>query len=271
MAYSGRCLLSGYINHRDANQGTCTNACRWKYGVEEGEENELGEIVHKNSATEKIAPILGEGATTNSVFVLNDPKRPAEEFTAYEDEHGTYIMNSKDLRAVQHVEKLIAIGVHSLKIEGRTKSHYYVARTAQVYRKAIDDAIAGRPFDHSLMGDLESLAHRGYTEGFLQRHKHKEYQNYVTGSSHVGLQQFVGELTGDFKFGLAEVIVKNRFERGDRVEMMTPSGNTSFTVDNLKDKTGSATNVAPGDGHIVYLELPDAQRIGNALLMRYIT
>ena len=96
---------------------------------------------------------------------------------AFEDEHGTYIMNSKDLRAVQHVERLVQMGVHSLKIEGRTKSHYYVARTAQVYRKAIDDALAGRPFDKSLMDTLESLAHRGYTEGFLRRHVHDEYQN----------------------------------------------------------------------------------------------
>ena len=96
--------------------------------------------------------------------------------TAFEDEHGTYFMNSKDLRAVQHVEKLTALGVHSLKIEGRTKSFYYCARTAQVYRKAIDDAAAGKPFDESLMDTLESLAHRGYTEGFLRRHTHDEYQ-----------------------------------------------------------------------------------------------
>ena len=101
----------------------------------------------------------------------------------FEDEHGTYFMNSKDLRAVQHVEKLTALGVHSLKIEGRTKSFYYCARTAQVYRKAIDDAAAGKPFDESLMDTLESLAHRGYTEGFLRRHTHDEYQNYEYGYS----------------------------------------------------------------------------------------
>ncbi|MCT6919363.1 MAG: tRNA 5-hydroxyuridine modification protein YegQ, partial [Bifidobacteriales bacterium] len=146
MAYSGRCLLSGYINHRDANQGTCTNACRWKYGVEEGVENELGEIVKvEETVSGEIQPDLGEGPTTDKVFVLHEANRPEAEMTAFEDEHGTYIMNSKDLRAVQYVEKLINIGVNSLKIEGRTKSHYYVARTAQVYRKAIDDALAGRP------------------------------------------------------------------------------------------------------------------------------
>lgn len=83
--------------------------------------------------------------------MIEEAKRPGEYMTAFEDEHGTYIMNSKDLRAIAHVERLTQMGVHSLKIEGRTKSHYYCARTAQVYRKAIDDAAAGKPFDTSLL------------------------------------------------------------------------------------------------------------------------
>lgn len=87
-------------------------------------------------------------------------------FAAEEDEHGTYFMNSKDLRAVHHVDRLTKMGIASLKIEGRTKSYFYCARTAQIYRKAIDDALAGKPFDSSLMTQLEGLANRGYTEGF---------------------------------------------------------------------------------------------------------
>ena len=98
-----------------------------------------------------------------------------------EDEHGTYIMNSKDLRGIEVVEKLAKIGVDSLKVEGRTKSLYYVARVAQSYRKAIDDAVAGRPFDYSLLSKLEGLANRGYTSGFLERHQTQDYQNYLTG------------------------------------------------------------------------------------------
>ena len=168
MAYSGRCLLSGYLNRRDANQGACTNACRWQYDVKAAGENELGEIVRM------VEPTLGIGAPSEQVFVLEDGE---QQMPVFEDEHGTYIMNSRDLRAVQHVEQLVKMGVHSLKIEGRTKSHYYCARTAQVYRQAIDDALAGRPFDRGLMDSLESLAHRGYTEGFLRRHVHDEYQN----------------------------------------------------------------------------------------------
>ncbi|CAE6944975.1 putative peptidase YegQ [Pseudomonas marincola] len=262
MAYSGRCLLSGYMNKRDPNQGACTNACRWKYQAEPGKEDELGNIV------KVVEPTLGDGAPTDQVFVLNESSRPQEQMTAFEDEHGTYIMNSRDLRAVQHVEQLVQMGVHSLKIEGRTKSHYYCARTAQVYRKAIDDAQAGRPFDKSLMDTLESLAHRGYTEGFLRRHVHDEYQNYERGSSVSERQQFVGELTGKRVNGLAEVLVKNRFAVGDSLELMTPRGNMHFIVELLHNKRGEPVEVAPGDGHVMYLPVPEAIELEYALLMR---
>lgn len=267
MAYSGRCLLSGYINKRDPNQGSCTNACRWQYQAHEGQQNELGEIVRQCSPA---APTLGEGASTERLFLLEDDSRPGELMEAFEDEHGTYIMNSKDLRAVQHVERLVQLGVHSLKIEGRTKSHYYVARTAQVYRQAIDDAVAGRPFDRALMDDLESLANRGYTEGFLRRHVHDEYQNYQRGNSFSERQQFVGELTGERRGELVEVKVKNRFSVGDRLQLMTPRGNHSFSLQALSKGTGEATSVAPGDGHILYLELPADVALEHALLMRYL-
>jgi len=262
MAYSGRCLLSGYINRRDPNQGTCTNACRWQYQATPAAENELGEIVRV------VDPTLGQGAPTTQAFVLEEAGRPGEEMAAFEDEHGTYIMNSKDLRAVQHVERLVRMGVHSLKIEGRTKSHFYVARTAQVYRRAIDDALAGKPFDPSLLGSLESLAHRGYTEGFLRRHVHDEYQNYERGSSLAERQQFVGELTGERRGELVEVRVKNRFTVGDGLELMTPQGNLRFALEQLQNAQGQALSVAPGDGHVLYLPLPVEVQLEYGLLMR---
>ena len=270
MAYSGRCLLSGYINKRDPNQGTCTNACRWEYSVTEGKEDEVGNIVDRNEQIpiKNVAPTLGEGETTNKVFLLAESQRPDEQMSAFEDEHGTYIMNSKDLRAVQHVEKLTALGVHSLKIEGRTKSFYYCARTAQVYRKAIDDAAAGKPFDESLMDTLESLAHRGYTEGFLRRHTHDEYQNYDYGYSISERQQFVGEFTGVRKAGLAEVAVKNKFLLGDEVEMMTPQGNIVFKIQRMLNRKGEEVEAALGDGHFVFLDIPDDMSLDYALLMR---
>lgn len=262
MAYSGRCLLSGYINKRDPNQGTCTNACRWEYKAEPAAENELGDIVRI------VEPTLGVGVPTDQVFLLEDSTRPGEQMAAYEDEHGTYIMNSKDLRAVQHVERLVQMGVHSLKIEGRTKSHFYVARTAQVYRRAIDDALAGKPFDRSLLAGLESLAHRGYTEGFLRRHVHDEYQNYERGSSVSEQQQFVGELTGERRGELAEVRVKNRFALGDGLELMTPQGNLRFSLEHLEIRQGQAVSIAPGDGHVLYLPLPAEVQLDYGLLMR---
>lgn len=270
MAYSGRCLLSGYINKRDPNQGTCTNACRWEYNVKEGQEDAIGNVIDPNQVIEvkNVAPTLGEGKPTDKVYLLSEAQRPEEEMTAFEDEHGTYIMNSKDLRAVQHVEKLTALGVHSLKIEGRTKSFYYCARTAQVYRKAIDDAAAGKPFDESLMQTLESLAHRGYTEGFLRRHTHDEYQNYDYGYSISEQQQFVGEFTTVRKDGMAEVAVKNKFLLGDEVELMTPKGNIVFKINKMLNRKGEAIDVALGDGHFVFLEVPDDIELNYALLMR---
>lgn len=275
MAYSGRCLLSGYINKRDPNQGTCTNACRWEYQVEEGKVDDVGNIVSakvdpsQQIQIKNVAPTLGEGDTTSKVFLLAETQKPDEQMTAYEDEHGTYIMNSKDLRAVQHVEKLAQIGVHSLKIEGRTKSFYYCARTAQVYRKAIDDAVAGKPFDESLMDTLESLAHRGYTEGFLRRHTHDEYQNYDYGYSISERQQFVGEFTGKRnEQGMAEVAVKNKFLLGDEVEMMTPKGNIVFKIERMLNRKNESVEAGLGDGHFVFLDVPADIELDYALLMR---
>ncbi len=273
MAYSGRCLLSGYINKRDPNQGTCTNACRWEYKAHPGKEDDSGQIVHRQEpiAVQQLEPTLGAGAPTDQVFLLEEGNRPGEYMAAFEDEHGTYIMNSKDLRAIQHVERLTRMGIHSLKIEGRTKSFYYVARTAQLYRQAIDDAVAGKQFDPGLLTTLESLAHRGYTEGFLRRHVHQEYQNYDYGYSVSHHQQFVGDVVGRCPHtGLAEVEVKNKFLLGDRLELMTPQGNISFTLEHLQNRRGEQVEVAPGSGHVVYLPVPEEINLEYALLMRYL-
>ncbi|MGK2946451.1 MAG: tRNA 5-hydroxyuridine modification protein YegQ [Candidatus Malihini olakiniferum] len=272
IAYSGRCLLSSYINKRDPNQGACTNACRWEYKVQEGTKDDTGNIVHLHEPIPAqavvVKPTLGIGEPTDKVFMLEESHRPGEYMSAFEDEHGTYIMNSRDLRAIQHIERLTQIQVHSLKIEGRTKSFYYCARTAQVYRQAIDDAVAGKSFDPTLLQTLEGLAHRGYTEGFLRRHVHEHYQNYEYGYSVSDRQQFVGEFTGDWRNGLAEVTVKNKFFLGDSIEMMTPNGNIQFTLSTLQNVKGEAIDVAPGNGYIVYLAVPDDMVLEFALLLR---
>jgi U32 family peptidase len=174
-------------------------------------------------------------------------------------------MNSKDLRAVEHVERLVKIGVDSLKIEGRTKSLYYVARTAQVYRRAIDDAVAGRPFDANLLGELQGLANRGYTDGFYQRHHTQEYQNYMSGVSEVHRSHYVGDVQS-VTDGWAEVDVKNRFAVGDRLEVIHPSGNSVVTLERMLNEEGAPLNVAPGSGHRV--RIPLEARYEKALLAR---
>lgn len=277
MAYSGRCLLSGYINKRDPNQGTCTNACRWEYKVEQGKEDDAGQIVEQfdpNTAQpievqeERPDNTIGLGKPSDDVVLLSESHRPDEKMAAFEDEHGTYIMNSKDLRAIQHVDRLTKMGINSLKIEGRTKSFYYCARTAQVYRKAINDAIAGKPFDESLMTTLESLAHRGYTEGFLRRHTHDAYQNYDYGYSISDSQQFVGEFTGKRRGDLAEVEVKNKFCLGDSLELMTPKGNVVFTLETMENRKSQPIEDAKGNGHFVFIPVPQDLDLDYALLMR---
>src|SRR5690606_36729441 len=146
-----------------------------------------------------------------------------------------YIMNSRDLRAVQHVKKLYEIGVQSLKIEGRTKSHFYVARTAQIYRQAIDDAVAGREFDWKMMDALEGLANRGYTEGFYRRHLPAEYKNYEPNTSISATQQFVGEaLEYDRQKGLLSIYVKNKFGVGNSLELTTPKGTITIILDAME-------------------------------------
>jgi putative protease len=173
-----------------------------------------------------------------------------------EDEHGTYIMNSKDLRAIEHIEKLTAMGVDSFKIEGRTKSPYYVARTCQAYRAAIDDAVAGRPFNTALLGNLEGLANRGYTDGFYERHHDKEYQLYMRGHSLSGRSLYVGEtLEIDQANGRVKVDVKNRFSVGDKLEILDPKCNQDLVLDAMWNMSGEPITVAPGSGHFVWIPL----------------
>ena len=246
IAYSGRCLLSGYMSHRDSNQGACTNTCRWKYNAFEARETSTGGV-------EPVA--MPEQPREPTIALLAEETRPGEFMPAYEDEHGTYIMNSKDLRAVQHVHTLAAMGIDSLKIEGRTKSAYYTARTAQVYRRAIEDAAAGRPFDMDMMDELEGLSNRGFTEGFYRRHPPGEYQNYESGASHSDKQQVVGEIR-DVTDNWITIDVKNRFGTGDLMELVTPSGNRSFRLEDMSDVEGARMEVAPGSGYVVKIPMP---------------
>jgi putative protease len=245
IAYSGRCLLSGYFSHRDPNQGACTNSCRWDYKIYPGSEDATGDIY-----------LLEEGGKTDALMPIE------------EDMHGTYILNSKDLRAIEHIERLTEMGIDSFKIEGRTKSPYYVARTCQSYRTAIDDAFAGKPFQPKLLGHLEGLANRGYTDGFYQRHHDADYQNYLKGFSISGRSMYVGSVLEIDPVKGVKIDVKNRFAVGDKIEIIEPHGNTDVVIEALWSEDGKAIQVAPGSGHIVYAKIPCST--SAAYLARYI-
>lgn len=277
IAYSGRCLLSGYFNHRDPNQGTCTNACRWDYKVHDAQADDAGDVQAQVISLDfgQALEVANQNFSAcgqqerhplaDKTYLIEEGNRPGELMPIMEDEHGTYIMNSKDLRAIEQVEKLVKIGVDSLKIEGRTKSHYYVARTAQAYRKAIDDAVQGKAFDTRLLADLEGLANRGYTPGFLERHQTKDYQNYLEGHSTARRSQFAGEVLSVDADGMALINVKNKFSLGDTLEIIHPSGNVDITVEQIF-KDGKPVDCAPGSP--VQVQLPNMHGKENALLAR---
>ncbi len=264
IAYSGRCLLSGYFNHRDANQGSCTNSCRWDYKTMPGVVDASGDVLAPPEAAERVHELVRD-----QVYMIEESQRPGSYMPIEEDEHGTYVMNSKDLRAIEHVKRLVEIGVDSLKIEGRTKSPYYVARTVQSYRQAIDDAVAGRELDPALLGQLDGLANRGYTSGFFQRHTPQETQNYLRGYSESGRSLYVGDVVAfDEARGLAQVTVKNRFAVGDWLEIIQPGANADVQLARMENAEGVPVEVAPGSGHVVWLPLPESS-VG-AFVARYV-
>ena len=280
IAYSGRCLLSGYFNRRDPNQGTCTNACRWNYATHDADiDPTTGEAIAQKmegdfnfeaaqQKAEQSFSTTGSGQRhpkADKVYLIEEAGRPGQLMPIMEDEHGTYIMNSKDLRAVEHVQRLVEIGVDSLKIEGRTKSQYYVSRTAQIYRRAIDDAVAGRPFNPELITELEGLSNRGYTAGFLERRPANDYQNYETGSSEARRSQFVGEVKA-VQDGWAEVETKNRFAVGDLLEIIHPGGNRTVRLEQMRGLEGEELQVASGSP--LRVRIPLAGPAEGALLAR---
>ena len=281
IAYSGRCLLSGYFNRRDPNQGTCTNACRWDYKTHDANvDPNTGEALAqpmetgfnfesaKDDADNQFSSTCGDQQRhpkADAIYLLEEKGNPGQMMPIMEDEHGTYIMNSKDLRAVEHVDRLTKIGVDSLKIEGRTKSLYYVARTAQTYRRAIDDAVAGRPFNPELITELEGLANRGYTGGLMERRPANDYQNYETGHSVLQRSHFVGEVRG-YENGMAEIETKNRFSVGDTLEIIHPTGNRQVKLEQMFNLEGEPVQVAQGNP--IRVRIPLDGPVEGALISR---
>ncbi len=245
IAYSGRCLLSNYFNHRDANQGTCTNACRWQYTLYSEPESYETEL-------DRYQPLKG-------TYFIEESDRPGELMPIDEDEHGTYIMNAKDLSTIHILNDLIEAGVDSLKIEGRTKSHYYVSVITRAYRQAIDAFVEQGGITKELAREVYAVANRGYVTGFLERNPGENGQNYEQGHSSNQSRMFAGLVDAwEEKKRLARIRVRNRFETGDALELVTPEETILFTVEKILDSEGREIPAAHGGGQDVFLPLPAA-------------
>ena len=231
IAHSGRCLLSNYFNQRDANQGLCTNACRWPYKLYAKKE-------FNDDDTLNDYEVFGD-------FYLEEKERVGELMRIDEDEYGTYIMNAKDLMAIEHLKILHEAGVESFKVEGRTKSIYYLSLTTRAYREAIDDMMAGKPLNPRLSDDLNRLHNRGYTPGFLVTPVPEKMQRLEEGLSNIYTQEFGGVIkaTKEDKVLLSP---RNRMKIGDRLEIITPTEQFEIKINEMKNIEGESVEVIHG-------------------------
>ena len=198
VSYSGRCLLSNYMTGRDSNRGACAQPCRYQY-------------------------------------YLMEEKRPGEYFPVFEDGKGTYIMNSRDMCMIDHVDDLIDAGLSSLKIEGRAKSAYYAAIVTGAYRHVIDDVFAGRPVDPVWRNEVEKVSHRHYATGFYYGPPGQYYEN----ARYIREWQVVALVTACDQSGYAELTLRNKFSEGDTLEAVGPDMKPfSFVVEGIEDGDG---------------------------------
>ena len=181
VSYSGRCLLSNYMTGRDSNRGACAQPCRYQYA-------------------------------------LMEEKRPGEYFPVFEDEKGTYIMNSRDMCMIDHLDDLMDAGVDCLKIEGRAKSAYYAAIVTGAYRHVLDDVAAGRPVDPVWRDEGEHVSHRHYSTGFFYGQPGQFYED----ARYIRDWQICAVVTDCTPEGLATLSLRNKFACRDQVEVVGP-------------------------------------------------
>ncbi len=254
VAYSGRCLLSGYLTHRDANLGICTNSCRWQYrlwGHNDSEEFPSTRAEHPPENDEDAAGYAG--ADEYAGYALEEVSRSGELFPIDEDEHGTYILNSHDLCAVEHLHELWKAGVTGFKIEGRTKSVYYLSQIGRAYRQTLDDVMADRPFNPEVLTDIHATSNRGFIPGFLIHLPDERRQHYESGRSAYSTHKFGGIVRRyDAEQQRAEIEVKNQINQGDQLECVSPGGFFTQTVDAMYDLDTQPLSVAhPGHTNIL--------------------
>ncbi len=181
VSYSGRCLLSNYMTGRDSNRGACAQPCRYQYA-------------------------------------LMEEKRPGEYFPVYEDEKGTYILNSRDMCMIDHLKDLMEAGVDCIKIEGRAKSAYYAAIVTGAYRHCIDDVSAGRPVDPVWRDEVDHVSHRIYSTGFY----YGQPGQYTEHSRYIREWQIVAKVESCDENGVATCSLNNKFRAGDALEVVGP-------------------------------------------------
>jgi len=218
ISYSGRCLISNYMTGRDANLGDCAQPCRYKYA-------------------------------------LVEEKRPGQYFPIFEDEGGTFLMNSKDLCMIEHIPELIKTGIKSFKIEGRVKSSYYVATVIRSYRMAIDQYYKDPEnyvFDEKYLDEIKKVSHRDFTTGFYFGKPTEEAQVYTT-SSYIRGFDFVGLILDfDKDSNIATVEQRNRMFLGEKIEVFGPN-KEHFTqlIEKMWNEEGEEIDVAPHPQQIV--------------------
>ena len=200
VSYSGRCLLSNYMTGRDSNRGACAQPCRYQYA-------------------------------------LMEEKRPGEYFPVYEDEKGTYILNSRDMCMIDHLKDLMDAGVDCIKIEGRAKSAYYAAIVTGAYRHCIDDVAAGRPVDPVWRDEVDHVSHRIYSTGFY----YGEPGQYTANSRYIREWQIVAKVESCDENGVAVCSLNNKFKAGDALEVVGPDLRPfSIVAENMFDEEGNA-------------------------------
>ena len=216
VSYSGRCLLSNYMTGRDSNRGACAQPCRYQYA-------------------------------------LMEEKRPGEYFPVFEDEKGTYIMNSRDMCMIDHLDDLMDAGVDCLKIEGRAKSAYYAAIVTGAYRHVLDDVAAGRPVDPVWRDEVEHVSHRPYATGFYYGYPGQYYEN----SRYIREWQVVALVTECDSDGNAVISLRNKFRTGDTVELVGPDLRPfSMTVPEMRDEAGTVIEEPRNPQMLLKLRLP---------------
>ena len=216
VSYSGRCLLSNYMTGRDSNRGECAQPCRYQYA-------------------------------------LMEEKRPGEYFPVFEDEKGTYIMNSRDMCMIDHLDDLMAAGVDCLKIEGRAKSAYYAAIVTGAYRHCLDDVAAGRPLDPVWRDEVEHISHRHYATGFFYGQPGQYYES----ARYLRDWQICAVVTNCDENGLATLSLRNKFAAGDIVEVVGPDTKPfTITVPVMRDSEGNGLAEPKTPQMVFTMQLP---------------